>query len=219
MNQETVQQKFTSQDGVPSVILGMMVGFFLAVVLANIGLNNLPNFVFKFGSRFPNLFFISFLLIIPILAISALWIAFRLGKKYPVIFQFGKFANVGFANFFTDAGIYNVLVFLFGIGLSGSVFVLFKTLGFLAALTNSFFWNKFWTFKVKEKENIASESLQFILVTFLSLGINVGVAFLINSFAPSSIDLKLWSNLAVASGAASSFIWNFLGYKFIVFKK
>lgn len=221
MNEFNQQEyRFTSKDGISSVILGMIVGFFSAIILANIGLGNLPNFILSVGNRFPNLFFISFLIIVPVLAILALWITYLIGKKLPFVYQFGKFANVGFANFFSDAGIYNLLVFLTGLGIErGGYFLFFKSAGVVTALINSFFWNRFWTFKSGGKEYSFAEIAQFLTVTGFSFAINIGIAYFVKGISPEAVDPKIWSNVAVVSGAGSAFIWNFLGYKFFVFKK
>jgi putative flippase GtrA len=104
---------------------------------------------------------------------------------------------------------------------SGWYFSFFKIISFSCAAVNSYFWNKFWTFKKKETKVGTKEFSQFYLITGISLLLNVGIASLIvNSIGPQfGLTEKIWANIGAFIGVLGAFIWNFLGYKFIVFKK
>ena len=92
-----------------------------------------------------------------------------------------------------------------------------KGFSFLAATFNSFIWNRFWSFEEHGKEKIGKEALQFYAVTIVGLLINVGIATGMKAVGP---DTTLWVGV-VSPGIATIFslAWNFVGYKFFVFKK
>ncbi len=158
--------------------------------------------------------------IVPIAAAICLYIASLLGKKVPVIFQAGKFATVGISNTLIDWGVLNLQILLFGIT-AGFFYPVFKGVSFLIAIINSFLWNKFWTFKKRETEKTGTEFLQFLIVSGIGLGINVGIAsFVVNIIGPQAeISPKIWATVGALIATMFSMVWNFLGYKFIVFKK
>jgi len=89
----------------------------------------------------------------------------------------------------------------------------------LAALVNSYFWNKFWTFRKKEGGGVG-EFCQFLLVSVVGFGINVGTATLvINVINPvGNFSPEQWANVGFLAATFLSLTWNFIGYKFWVFK-
>lgn len=159
-------------------------------------------------------------IILPILTVLAVFVAHFIGKKILVIFQFVKFALVGTLNTFIDLGVLNLLILISGIA-SGLLFSVFKGISFIMAVVNSYFWNKFWTFKKKKTVRAPKEFLQFFLITVIGFLINVGIASLIvNVFGPQfGMTENLWANVGGITAAIIASIWNFCGYKFIVFKK
>jgi len=49
--------------------------------------------------------------------------------------------------------------------------------------------------------------------------VNVGTAtFVVSALAPEGADLTVWANLGALVGTLAGLAWNFIGYKFIVFK-
>ena len=62
---------------------------------------------------------------------------------------------------------------------------------------------------------------QFFIVTLIGLGLNVGVAsFVVNVIGPQfGLNETLWANIGGITAAFGVTVWNFIGYKFIVFKK
>lgn len=158
--------------------------------------------------------------IVPIAAAICLYITSLIGKKVPVIFQAGKFVTVGISNTLIDWGVLNLQILLTGIT-AGLFYPVFKGVSFLIAIINSFLWNKFWTFKKGEIEKAGTEFLQFLIVSAIGLGINVGIASLVvNLIGPQAgISPKIWATVGALVATMFSMIWNFLGYKFIVFKK
>lgn len=191
-------------------IIGILFGLLLLPVLGNIKLS------------FVDLNFTNAILIVAlffVLANLALWIASLVGKRVPVFYQFAKFAAVGALNTVVDFGVLNLLIFLTSIA-AGSWYSVFKGFSFLIANINAYFWNKYWAFGVGGSVN-TKEFSQFFIVSLIGFGINVGLASLIVNVigAPVGVSETLWANVGALAATIISLIWNFLGYKFIVFKK
>jgi putative flippase GtrA len=133
--------------------------------------------------------------------------------------QFGRFALVGLLNTALDLGILNALLYVSGNDTPLKFFI-FKAISFSFATVNSFFLNKYFTFATAEKK-ISSEAAQFVLVTAVSMTINVLLPTLIFSMLRSSAVLApaIIANISAFIGIAVSTVFNFVGYKFFVFKK
>ena len=166
------------------------------------------------------------LIFFPFLAASGLFIASIIGNKLPIIFQASKFFLVGTLNTFIDLAVLNFFIWISDIS-KGIFYVVFKTISFLAATTNSYFWNKFWTFSSSAqgfggqgKKVVGREFGKFFIVTAFGLLINVGVAsFIVNTIGPKfGITEKIWASVGAIVAAFFAFLWNFSGSKFIVFK-
>jgi len=193
-------------DTISVLVLGEIIAIFLIFVLKNLG-------------YFSNLLWLT-LIILPLLALLAFFIAYFIGKKILVILQLAKFVVVGIANTAVDFGILNLLMLSANV-VSGGLYSVFKGISFCAAVVHSYFWNKHWTFQKKQKEETGKEFLQFFVVSLIGLAINVSIASLIVNYisAPGAISAKIWANIGAAGGSIGGLTWNFLGYKFIVFKK
>lgn len=154
-----------------------------------------------------------------IFANIALGLAWLVGTRLPIIFQFAKFGAVGAFNTFLDWGTLNLLMAITSI-VDGIGFSLFKGCSFIIATIGAYFWNKYWTFNAKEKSN-KDEITKFVLISISGFIINVGLAsLLIFSFKDTTIVTPpQLANIAAASATVASLIWNFLGYKLFVFKK
>ncbi len=193
------------------VIIGAAVGLLSQPILANVASSF--NINLTLGVRFG--VFLAFTLLAPL----ALYILYLLGKFLPVLYQFGKFAAVGVLNTFVDVGVLNLEILAFGTPAAWP-YRIFKAISFLAATTNSFFWNKFWTFDSQEPAN-TSQTVKFYAVAVIGFLLNVGLASYVftNVGRPSSISPNLWANIGALVGVAAAFLWDFIGYKFFVFKK
>lgn len=161
---------------------------------------------------------------IPLLALlSALGVGFGylLSKIVrPFFFQLSKFGLVGVTNTVIDLGIYNLFIFMSDVS-SGYLIAVFKSFSVLAAIVNSYVWNKFWSFEKKEIDNFGEEFTQFLLVSLVGLLLNVGItAFVVNVIGtPMGITEKTWANIGGLTASVAVLTWNFIGYKFFVFKK
>lgn len=202
----------TKKDALFGLVIGAAVGLLIQPMLST-----LTDTIAKLGLAVDTKTRILAFVFFTILAPVALFIASLIGRWVRVIYQFAKFAAVGTLNSFIDFGIVNLLIAVSGHA-SGAYFAVFKGISFLFAATNSFLWNKLWTFDSKGGDT-AGQAIKFYLITGLGLLINVGVASAVNNARSGSVSVNLWANLAVLCGIGASFIWNFLGYKFLVFKK
>jgi putative flippase GtrA len=134
-----------------------------------------------------------------------------------------RFALVGVLNTLIDFAVLNF--FLFSTGITrGAFFALFKGLSFAVAVTNSYAWNKHWSFastaQKPEKRKSATQFSLFVGVTLIGLGMNAGVAVLwIESVDPmAGLSPLAWANVAAAVALAVSSFWNFLAYYGFVFR-
>ena len=136
--------------------------------------------------------------------------------------QFAKFGAVGTLNSFIDLGVLNVLNLVSGIPadkLSNLMFGTFKTISFLLATTNSYLWNKNWTFGDQGRSQAATV-FKFYAITALNWVLNVGVATGVKALGPVFGTAELWVNVvAPLAGIFAGLLGNFLGYKYLVFKK
>ena len=114
------------------------------------------------------------------------------------------------------------VIFLAGLGAAKEYSYLYY-LGLLSLLVigEIVFW-----FYFKIGQNIpAAKSRQeyfvFIFITAVGLAINATLLVLFTRFVPPQFGLnqELWTNIAKALATGVSLMWNFAGYKFILFKK
>ena len=217
----TKEVSLTKKD----LILGTLAGFL-------IGLLFLP----VLHAAKPELYAKIFPAIIPFFLICTplgLFIASIIGKKIPLIWQIAKFGVAGILNALVDLGVLTLTAaFLrnyFHIDAESIIFSFlpfltfystYKAASFIIANVNSYYWNKYWTFKkegVEEKSNF----IQFFIVSLVGFVINVLVASITFKFVAISpaISTDQAGLIGAIAGSIIGLAWNFIGYKFIVFKK
>ena len=142
----------------------------------------------------------------------------KINKKLTI--QFSKFVLIGFLNTGIDFAILNLLMWQTEI-YSGKYIILLNAIAFSVAVTNSYFWNKFWIFRAKETDKKAGEFAQFVAVTLVGMAINTTIVYSVTTLVSPmfGLSVEFWANLAKAAATGISLVWNFIGYKFIVFKK
>ena len=170
-----------------------------------------------------------FVIIFPILSIIGLYITELIGRKLLFIYQAGKFSLSGAFADVIDIKVFQLLFFLFAVagyplGLEAGVVPLFltiKAISFLVAIFIKFWINKHWAFEKPQKDDIKKEAIQFFFVTIAGLALNVGSFYFFTKIigAQFSMPIKIWTELSIIFAALTAAAWNFLGYKFIVFKK
>jgi putative flippase GtrA len=160
----------------------------------------------------------------------------KLLKKYPWLSQIGKFLVTGFTNTGIDFIVLYLLLKITGQN-EGIYTFIFPAISFSVATVNSFFMNRYWTFrqetKKKRKEKEYKDFFQFLIITLGGFLINAGVTYLVSNFIPPFLNLQfitgifdnpesmqnIWVLFGKACATALSMVWNFTGYKFWVFKK
>jgi putative flippase GtrA len=202
---EKNQSMMKKSDFIAVIVLGEIFAIFLSLILRGLDLVFFPLWI---------LFFI-----LPIAALIGVYVGYLIGKKIPVVFQFAKYATTGLANTAVDFGILNLLMWMTGI-YSGQTIFLLNSIAFLIAVTHSYIWNKFWTFRSKDKD-VAGQFVQFLAVSLIGILINGAIVYVVTTLVSPMFGLSsaVWANVAKALATLISLIWNFLGYKFVVFKK
>jgi len=158
--------------------------------------------------------------LLPFIALGGLYICYLIGKKLLFIFQMAKFFLVGVLTTLFDLGIMNILIWIFSTS-TGWAYNLFKAISFLCATVAKYWGNKFLAFEKKEVKEMKKEFIQFFSITAVSFFINVGVAsFVVNTIEPQfGLNIIIWANIGAIIASIMGSLWNFIGYKFIVFKK
>ena len=131
--------------------------------------------------------------------------------------QFRKFLAIGTLNTAIDFGTLNLLSWLTGI-YGGVRLAPINVLGVLFALTNSYLLNKHWTFKAPAHPG--RRVGRFVLVSLTGVGLNTALVVALTDvmMRPAGITSQLWENLAKALATGGTLLWDFLGYKFLVFR-
>ena len=153
-----------------------------------------------------------FCIIFPILSVIGLWVVELIGKKFLFVHQAGKF---GLAGAFADVVDIKVFQFLF---LFLPIPLLLKTISFIIATFVKYVSDKYWTFEKNGRDGMHKEIAKFFMVAILGLLINVA-SFYFFSRIKTGLPVKTWQELSIILAALVVAIWNFCGYKFIVFKK
>jgi putative flippase GtrA len=177
------------------------------------------------------------MVIVPFFAIATpigLLVAHYIGRKIYLVWQLAKFVVTGGLNALVDLGVLSMLVFFFRssfgidakktiltLGIAITFYSLYKATSFIIANINSYFWNKYWTFEKKSTGKAGVEFFQFFVVSFVGFLINVIVASYVFKSIPAAASLNSdqWGLIGAAAGSIAGLVWNFVGYKFWVFKK
>ncbi|NQU99810.1 MAG: GtrA family protein [Parcubacteria group bacterium] len=140
-------------------------------------------------------------------------------SKYPIILQILKFGVTGVMNTGIDFLVLNGLMWATST-YSGTLIILLNAVSFSVAVTNSYLWNKYWTFKVKAKDEIPQEFVKFITVSIIGAIINSSILFAFTTFVEPVFGLSegLWANVGKLFATGIALVWNFIGYKFWALK-
>lgn len=158
-------------------------------------------------------------LLVPVLWILGIELGHRLGRRWHFFTQFGRFVAIGLTNATVDFGLFNLLFTL--TGRQPSLFLWMNIASFVAAVTHSYLWNKFWTFDAHGSHDQTREFLAFIIVNIVALSVNTAVAYITfhELVALAGMGVIGAANIGKAAGALIGLIFNFLGFRFVVFKK
>jgi putative flippase GtrA len=119
--------------------------------------------------------------------------------------QIFKFGVVGVLNTLVDLGLLNLLVYF------GMAAVLANTISFSAAAVNSFFWNKFWTFRERERA-WQRQIIPFIIVVTVGLVMSDLLIYYFHTQMGYNLNLVKIASVVVI------FWWNFFIPKLFIFK-
>lgn len=208
---------FSRKDFYRSLVAGGAVAVLSIPILKNVGLLGFfvnHDLAYKVTMIF---FWAVFLALVTALIIYAVYKTTF--SKWPVIFEVSKYGVIGLLNTFLSAAIFNLLIIITGTG-KGLMVDVFVTIAFAVTTSHSFLWNRIWTFNAKGSGNHKKEYAAFFAITgFVSL-VNVFLMHvLVNTIgSPEFLDENVWTNLSFVMLIPVSFLGNFFGYKFFVFK-
>lgn len=129
-----------------------------------------------------------------------------------------KFFCVGVFNTTLDFLVLNLCIVLFGTNTIQSLFVIFKSFSFFVAVSSSYILNKWWVFQHGGKGGLKEPAL-FFVISAVGFFINVSISFLVFKLSANQLSLHLAANIGALAGTCVVLVWNFIGYRFIVFKK
>ena len=194
------------------LFLALAIGVFSALMMIFVG----GNLGFETAVSYDGYFVVIF----PILCV--MWIiAMRFAVKFigETIYQFGKFVLTGGFNFLLDITILNFFIFTTGIT-DGLPQTGFKSVSFIFGVVSSYLLNRYWTFSIGLKKNTRKEIYQFLVVTLTSFVLNISIDYFFVNMVGSfwNMNPALWAQFSAVLASAIAMIWNFIGYKFFVFK-
>lgn len=140
--------------------------------------------------------------------------------NYRIVTQFLRFVLVGAMNTGIDFLVLNIEMLITGIT-SGPLMLVQNALSFGIATINSYYFNKKWTFEDKSDESQAKKFSSFLSVSIIGIILNSTIVYAVTTFVSPVLGINevLWANIAKVFATGISLIWNFIGYKFLVFKK
>lgn len=195
------------KDAVIGFVVGLLIGIFAIPVLQT---NNLWG---KLPYPYPLL-----LLALPAASAVGVWLARLMGGRLPFIWQVAKFGLIGVLNTAVDFGVYNILIFLTDYS-RGSRVAALSVISFAVALMNSYFWNRRWVFAGAVEKK--TQFIEFIVISLVAASVSYGIVAGMTAYVPpfDGLSDKQWANVAKALAVVFSFAWNFVGYKYLVFRK
>lgn len=134
--------------------------------------------------------------------------------------QFLRFGIIGGVNTLLDFAVLNGLSYFTGI-YEGNGIIPLNMISFTVAVINSYYLNKRWAFKDTGGEEKGRKFTLFLMVSIIGAFINTATVRIVSTNLDPLFGLSqpLWLNFAKILATALSLVWNFVGYKFFVFKK
>ncbi len=196
-----------SRDLAFAALNGLLIGILAPFVFSNLG---------AFIPLSHTLFAVS----LTILATLGVAIGYFLGTRVrPFFYQLAKFGLIGVSNTVIDLGLYSFFIHTTGVA-SGWSIAFFRAFSVTLAIINSYIWNKYWSFEKKEAADVPKEFTNFVLVSAFGLFLNVTITSLLaNLIHPLGLSQTAWATIAGFIPIPIVLLWNFVGYKRLVFKK
>ncbi|MBI2054876.1 MAG: GtrA family protein [Candidatus Sungbacteria bacterium] len=198
----------TSRNIFIGLIIGFLIGLFAIPSLQN------SDLIQKIPSPYLVL-----LVALPVAAAVGVALAEILGRWVPIVWQAVKFGIVGVLNTTLDFGVLNILILATGFE-KGLPLAILNVGSFAAAVTNSYFWNRRWVFGGASGNEVAKFA-EFIVVSLVGAIISSAMVGSITQYftPPLGLSGAQWANVAKAAAVLFAMVWNFLGYKFVVFRR
>ncbi len=162
--------------------------------------------------------------------------------KYRVVRQFFKFAIVGGSSTVIDVGLHWLLLFVVMVGgrplgavfgawlveqfpqafgyvkqASDAAVPVFKVLTAGVAILNSFYWNRLWTFRIRDKARRLVQLHRFITWSVLGMLLNTAIVTMLNNVIAGN-PKRSWAIATIVATVVVAF-FNFAGQRWWVFKK
>lgn len=208
-------------------LYGALAGFFIGLLLMPILHTAKPDLYQSLRLALVPVFTV----LVPLGLVIASWLA----RPFPVIWQIAKFVVIGVLNALVDIGLLAYMLngaarspyriasddLLFTLFVPIAFYSLYKSLSFIVANVNSYYWNKYWTFENTAAGKSGSQFVQFFVVSLVGFFINVITASSVSAafHTTGSLSPEQWGLVGAVAGSLTGLVWNFVGYKFIVFKK
>ncbi len=141
--------------------------------------------------------------------------------------QIVKSGVVGVLNTGIDFIVFNCLISIFELEQTENYkFVVFKSIAFVAAVTNSFALNKLWVFRNRDArmQSVGRQAASFFAISLAGFLLNVTMSYIVfklgyrlTAGTGAALGTQALANIGAVVGAVTVFIFNFLGYKKLVF--
>jgi putative flippase GtrA len=132
------------------------------------------------------------------------------------IWQFVRFCFVGSLNAVIDFVVLDLLLWLYPTNDTAKVLI-FNSVAVLLAATNSFFWNKYWTFRNRQRISMA-EVGRFVVVAGATALLNDALMLLLTMLFPQVMNSSLiGANLLKLGAIAGTTSVSFFGMRLWVF--
>ncbi len=202
---------FVKSRGMYPFLVGAVTAVFLIPIL--ISLTGLPKLQQYAGYEWI------VIPLLPVLFLVGYQVGLLLFGKRAVMREIMRFALIGLSNFAVDTGSnLTLLSFIPVVTSSDPIFWTVNALGVSVAIGNSFFWNRLWTFG-EVKQNQENTLIKFLIVSIGAIVINTTVV----SVALKLLYVANFPSYAIPTvkvmATVVSMTWNFVGYKYLVFKK
>jgi dolichol-phosphate mannosyltransferase len=132
--------------------------------------------------------------------------------QYPLFIEFSKFCLVGLTGLVVDTA---VLVSLVDHASLDPRFA--AVFAFTAAVSWNYLFNRIWAFRSGRLTPISSSYVFFVAICLGGLGVRIGVMHLLIAYA--GMGVKPWYILASFIGIAAATVFNFMGSKYVVFRR
>jgi len=140
---------------------------------------------------------------------------------YLFVYQLAKFLLIGAFFSVFDLIIFNFLLGYFGISREEIVrYAFFVIISFTIVTVIKYLGDKYWAFEKSGMDRAGMEITTYFVITLISGIIQTASASFLFALIPSILgNAMVVGNIAKIGGIVIASVWNFLGYKFIVFKK